>query len=196
LQGARKASLLLHAAGPPTPTKCLFSNLIYSFVIQAAIREATQREYNLMFSYVDRDYRGAPDLPKVIRERNTEGVLTVQRISQEMVADIQSRGVPVVAVDSHPVPPGVGCFQMDNRHGGELAAEHLIELGHRRMSIIIGRDDRPSIDERVEGFLSTAVARGIPLTCAKNVVRGEQKQFREDVGMELVLRDSTGPVPK
>jgi DNA-binding LacI/PurR family transcriptional regulator len=267
----------------------LISNLFYSFVIQGAIREATQREYNLIFSYVDRDYRGPADLPKVIRERNTEGVLSVQRISLEMIADIQTRGVPVVAVDSHPIPPGVGSLQMDNRRGGALAAEHLLELGHRKIVIIIGHDRRPSIDQRVDGFIETAVARGVPLNLTKSVVQaehysfgagyttakrliaqkrrptaifcandemaagvlraatelgisvprdlsvvgfdditlsaymspplttvggdkerlgaramarlldmvegGEQKQFREDVGMDLVLRDSTGPVP-
>jgi LacI family transcriptional regulator len=155
----------------------LISNLFYSFVIQGAIREATQREYNLIFSYVDRDYRGPADLPKVIRERNTEGVLTVQRISQEMIADIQTRGVPVVAVDSHPIPPGVGSLQMDNHHGGALAAEHLLELGHRKIAIIIGHDHRPSVDQRVDGFLEAAVARGVPLTRAKNVVRAEHFSF-------------------
>lgn len=157
----------------------LISNLFYSFVIQGAIREATQREYNLMFSYVDREYKGPADLPKVIRERNTEGVLSVQHVSKEMVADIQARGVPFVAVDCHPVPTGVGLLQMDNHRGGALAAEHLLELGHRRVMVMIGRDDRPSIDHRVEGFLSVAAAQGVPLTREKNVVRAAHLSFAD-----------------
>ena len=157
----------------------LISNLFYSFVIQGAIREATQREYNLMFSYVDRDYKGPADLPKVIRERNTEGVLSVQRISNEMVSDIQSRGVPIVAVDCHPIPTGVGLLQMDNHRGGGLAAEHLLELGHKRISIIIGHDVRPSIDHRVDGFLAAAAARGVPLSRKNNVVRATSLSFNE-----------------
>src|SRR6187401_3039623 len=52
----------------------LISNLFYSSVIQGAIREAARREYNLMFSYVDHEYRGPSDLPQAIRERNAEGV--------------------------------------------------------------------------------------------------------------------------
>lgn len=157
----------------------LISNLFYSFVIQGAIREATQREYNLMFSYVERDYRGSTDLPKVIREHNTEGVLTVQRISPEMIADIQERGVPVVAVDCHPVAPGVGSLQMDNRRGGELLAEHLVDLGHRRIAIVTGRSGRPSIDERMDGFLAAAQARGVPLIQPSHVVRTAHFSFGE-----------------
>lgn len=157
----------------------LISNPFYSFVIQGAIREATQREYNLMFSYVDREYRSSADLPKVIRERNTEGVLTVQRLCKEMVAEIQSRDVPVVSVDCFPIPAGVGYLQMDNLHGGRVAAEHLLDLGHRRIVIMIGPDDRPSIDARVEGFLAVAAARGVPLSRQKNVVRTEHHSFGE-----------------
>jgi DNA-binding LacI/PurR family transcriptional regulator len=157
----------------------LISNLFYSFVIQGAIREATQREYNLMFSYVERDYRGSTDLPKVIREHNTEGVLTVQRISPEMIADIQSRGVPVVAVDCYPVAEGVGSLQMDNRRGGELLAEHLADLGHKRIALISGRDGRPSIDDRIDGFLTAANARGVTLNRQNHLTRTAHFSFGE-----------------
>lgn len=168
----------------------LISNLFYSFVIQGAIREATQREYNLMFSYVERDYRGSTDLPKVIRERNTEGVLTVQRISPEMIVDIQARGVPVVAVDCHPVAKGVASLQMDNRRGGELLAEHLLELGHRRIVLVTGSDGRPSIDDRIDGFLAAANARGIVLTRQNNIVRTAHYSFGEGyaAGQTLLAR--------
>src|SRR5262245_57629107 len=155
----------------------LVSNLFYSFVIQGAIREAARREYNLLFAYVDQDYRDATDLPQVIRERNAEGVLTVQRICPKMIADIRSRGIPIVAVDCHPGARGVGSLQMDNRRGGELLAEHLHELGHRRIALVIGPDRRPSIEERVEGFLDAANARGARLTRDKVIVKAADLSF-------------------
>ncbi len=168
----------------------LISNLFYSFVIQGAIREATQREFNLMFSYVERDYRGSADLPKVIREHNTEGVLSVQRISPEMVTDIQSRGVPVVAVDCYPLAAGVGSLQMDNRRGGELLAEHLVDLGHRRIALVTGREGRPSVDARVDGFLAAAGARGVVLSRQSTITRTAHFSFGEGyrVGTTLLQR--------
>jgi DNA-binding LacI/PurR family transcriptional regulator len=169
----------------------LISNLFYSFVIQGAIREATQREYNLIFSYVERDYRGSTDLPKVVCEHNTEGVLAVQRISPEMIADIQSRNIPVVAVDCYPVAPRVGSLQMENRRGGELLAEHLVKLGHRRIMLISGRDEgRPSIDDRVDGFLLAANARGVPLSRQDHLLHADHFSFGEGqrVGTALLTR--------
>lgn len=168
----------------------LISNLFYSFVIQGAIREATEREYNLIFAYVDHEYRGPVDLPKVIQEQNTVGVLAVQETSPAMIADIQSRGVPVVAVDCNPLPAGVGSLQMDNRRGGELLAEYLIDLGHKRLALIIGHGGRPSIDERVEGFLSAARARGVAVHPSSGLLRTDHFSFCEGlrVGKELLTR--------
>lgn len=165
----------------------LISNLFYSFVIQGAIREATRREFNLMFSYVEHDYRGSGDLPKVIREHNTEGVLIVQRISPEMVADMQARDVPVVAVDCYPVAAGVGSLQMDNRHGGELLAEHLLDLGHERIALLTGKAGRPSVDDRVDGFLEAAAARGLVLNRQKVIQRTAHFSFGEGHRVGLTL---------
>lgn len=157
----------------------LISNLFYSFVIQGAIREATQREYNLMFSYVERDYHGTSDLPKVIRERNTEGVLTVQRICPQMIADIQARDVPVVAVDCYPFTQGVGSLQMDNRRGGALLAEHLLDLGHERISVIEGPNDRPSVEDRIDAFFTFANARGLALNRRNCAFRAADYSFEQ-----------------
>ena len=172
----------------------LVSNLFYSFVIQGAIREATRREYNLMFSYVDHDYEGSVDLPKVIRERNTEGVLAVQRICPKMISDIRSRGVPVVTVDCYPRAEGVASLQMDNRRGGELLAEHLVGLGHRRIALMIGPDGRPSIDERIDGFLAAANAHGASLSRQKALVRTAYFSFEEGyLAAKKVLRNKRRP---
>lgn len=141
----------------------LIANQFYSYVIQGAIKEAMQREYNLLFSYVSREYRDHTDLPKVVREGNAEGIIFVQRLSPAMVADIQSRGVPVVAIDHYPVTPGIGSLQLDNRRGGALAAEHLLELGHQRIAMVLGAETRPSIMERAEGFFSALASRGLEL---------------------------------
>lgn len=168
----------------------LISNLFYSFVIQGAIREAARREYNLMFSYVDHEYRGPSDLPQAIRERNAEGVLTVQRISPKMVTDIRARGIPIVAVDCHPGARGVGSLQMDNRRGGELLAEHLHQLGHRRIVVMVGRESRPSVDDRIGGFMQAASARGMRLAREKVIVEAADYSFAAGhrAGLELFRR--------
>jgi DNA-binding LacI/PurR family transcriptional regulator len=131
------------------------TNPFYSFVIQGIIREAMDRDYNLLFSYVEPGYRDSQDLPKVIREANVAGVIFVGHINPAMLYDIRASGVAVVAIDHYPRIRRVASIQIDNRTGGELAARHLIGLGHERFAFVGYVADNASIVQRGEGFLRT-----------------------------------------
>jgi DNA-binding LacI/PurR family transcriptional regulator len=131
----------------------MISNNFYSFVIQGAVDAAMAAEYNLFFSYVNDEYRGHADLPKVIREANTEGVLFIREVHARMIADIQALGLPVVTIDQYPPVKEVDTLEIDNRTGGALAARHLLELGHTKIAMLGAARQRPSIAERAAGFL-------------------------------------------
>lgn len=133
-------------------SEALISNQFYSFVIQGAIKEACERNYNLLFSYINQTYKGYAELPKIIQEKNAEGALFMRLIHPRLIKDIQARGIPVVAVDHYPEAKGVNSLQIDNRTGGLLAARHLIELGHERPCMLHAAPERPSIAERISGF--------------------------------------------
>lgn len=131
----------------------LLSNTFYSCVIEGALKKALEMNYHLLFSYMRSEYRGKGDLPAVISQRNAEGVLLINRLNPRMVRDITELGVPIVAIDHHPSCPLVSAISIHNGRGGVLAAEHLLQLGHERLAIVAGAQDRASIAERVEGFL-------------------------------------------
>jgi LacI family transcriptional regulator len=82
------------------------------------------------------------------------------RASPELAALFE--GFPVVALDdelSGLVPTSV---VSDNLLGGRLVANHLTELGHRRALILGANPHLTSIAARVEGFVDTWRALGLP----------------------------------
>jgi DNA-binding LacI/PurR family transcriptional regulator len=162
------------------------SNQFYSFVIQGAIQEAIERHYNLLFSFVDNPYKGYADLPKIIQERNAEGAIFVREISPKMIRDIQQRGIPVVTIDHFPAVKQVNSLQIDNRRGGQLAAEHLIGLGHDRIGLLQAAQDRPSIRERVAGFREALSDHGIAFTTRSNVLQCDELDLES--GYERIRR--------
>jgi DNA-binding LacI/PurR family transcriptional regulator len=164
----------------------IISNQFYSFVIQGAIKEAMDRNYHLLFSYMDAPYHGAADLPKVVQERNAEGVLFLKQIEPKMVRDIQSRGLPVVAIDHFPAMKQLSSMQIDNRRGGFIAAEHLVGLGHRNLGILQAAADRPSIAARVAGFRAALQKHGVSFGARTNVL--DCKSLTFEAGYERVLR--------
>jgi DNA-binding LacI/PurR family transcriptional regulator len=46
----------------------------------------------------------------------------------------------------------IPCVDADNEKGAFLATEHLIQLGHRRIGIIMGPDNVPASEKRWEGY--------------------------------------------
>lgn len=135
------------------PVDSDLTNPFYSFVVQGVVREVMERDYNLLFSYIESPYRDRRDLPKIVREANVVGVLFVGRIDAAMAQDICALGISVIGVDHQPIAE-VPSIQIDNRGGGELAARHLLELGHKSVAFV-GRVERCwSIMERCDAFVA------------------------------------------
>ena len=73
-----------------------------------------------------------------------------------------ARTVPVILAGRRLVrpSPNVGCVRTDERAGTQLAIEHLVRLGHRRIAHISGGENTISLDRRA-GYLAAAEALGI-----------------------------------
>jgi DNA-binding LacI/PurR family transcriptional regulator len=163
----------------------LISNQFYSFVVEGAIKEAIEKDYNLLFSYINQTYKGYSDLPKIVQEKNAEGVLFMRMIHPKMIRAIQSRGIPVVTIDHYPAMKAVNSLQIDNRTGGLIAARHLVELGHTQVGMLHAAADRPSISERVRGFEAGLKGHGLPARRRPHLFEARSLTF--DAGYEAAL---------
>ncbi|HUO57419.1 MAG TPA: LacI family DNA-binding transcriptional regulator [bacterium] len=141
----------------------IVSNPFYSFVIEGIVKETNEKGFNLFFSYVHSAYSGYPDLPKIIREKNVDGILLLGRVDPKMVSDIKDRRIPVVAIDNFPALKGVDTVQIDNKQGGILAVDSLFKMGHRNIGLLTTTDKRPSIEEREEGWRAGHFKNNLPI---------------------------------
>ncbi|MFP4901787.1 LacI family DNA-binding transcriptional regulator, partial [Paraburkholderia sp. BR14261] len=73
------------------------------------------------------------------------------------------RGAPVVlCMWERPLdPPGLPCVAVDFRRAGELAAQHLLTLGHRRIGAIVGSKVSGIHAARYDGFVAAMQAAGL-----------------------------------
>ncbi|ADG18350.1 LacI family DNA-binding transcriptional regulator [Paraburkholderia atlantica] len=100
----------------------------------------------------------------------SEGVLvTNANLDFADLHKTEARGTPVVLCmwERPSEPPGLPCVAVDFRLAGKLAAEHLLELGHRRIGAIVGSKASGIHATRYEGFVDALRAAGVP----KNRVR-------------------------
>jgi LacI family transcriptional regulator len=80
----------------------------------------------------------------------------------ELHRSLDAKGYRTVAVDvvipGHPGPS----VQVDNAAGMRMAVEHLVELGHKNIAMVVDQPlDEGSIQQRVDSFKSQMKLRGI-----------------------------------
>jgi LacI family transcriptional regulator len=171
------------------------ANPFYSFVVQGAIKEAIENNYNLLFSYIEATYAGFGDLPQIIREKNAEGALFVRHTYPKMIKDIQSLGIPIVAVDNQPLIKSINSTQIDNKRGGILAAEHLCLLGHRQLACLMPSNPPPSMADRMAGFRIGLERHGHTFHAARHVLYAESLSFEAAFERTRVLFEKSRSRP-
>src|SRR3954451_7839618 len=96
-------------------------------------------------------------------QRRRLGVLAVTTaLERSHARAFQQAGLPVVAVDPpNAVPSSVVSVASSNFAGGSQAANHLLELGHRRIALANGPSAHPTARQRAHGYRSALEAAGI-----------------------------------
>jgi DNA-binding LacI/PurR family transcriptional regulator len=92
---------------------------------------------------------------EMLGSKRVDGVIvTSSRVGAFYQEHLDRLGVPVVLVNSHREQRGPYTFSInvDNRHGGCLATEHLLQLGHRRIAYVTGPKDNSDDLERQAGY--------------------------------------------
>ena len=70
-------------------------------------------------------------------------------------------GVPMVLVNRYLDDVDVDTVVSDNRRGGRLVAEAMVELGHRRIALIAGPENTTTSRDRERGFREQLKAAGV-----------------------------------
>jgi LacI family transcriptional regulator len=106
--------------------------------------------YNLLLHLIPECHQDI--LPKMVRERQIDGLILVGIMREEFVNKIVSAKVPVVLVDPKYVIQDCSQVFIDNEHGAFIATQYLIQAGHRKIGFISGDLSRLSFQQRFDGY--------------------------------------------
>ncbi len=132
-----------------------------------------RREYDLLLFDVEAPEQRDGALRDLARRDRVAGLLIISlAINDAEVEALERDALPVVLVDA--VHPRVSRVVIDNVHGGELAAEHLLARGHRRIGFVGDHPTNPygftSSEDRRDGYRGALARAGV-------AVAGELERF-------------------
>ncbi len=158
-QGLRSKRGRLIGIAIPTSTVGAFS-----VIIQYALDTAYKHDYNLVVVNTHEDPDLEENLIKDLLRRNINGIM-LTRVSDEskIVKKIVKQNIPIVVIDRAFEHENVSNVVLNNYRAGCMAAEHLLELGHKRIACITGSLKITLCRERLRGFQSALSAAGVEL---------------------------------
>jgi LacI family transcriptional regulator len=121
---------------------------------------------------------------EVLLSRRVDGIIVLTgRLTDAALKSFAQR-VPVVATGRSIKGAGLFSLNFDNREGGRLATQHLIDSGHRKIAFISGDAHHPDASQRLTGYRTALEQAGIAFK-PELVVQGD---YNEASGLEAVSR--------
>ncbi len=104
---------------------------------------------------------------EMLLEFRVEGLIVVANWlfgEFDLLGDMKKNNIPIVGVGRDLTPTGVRSVQVDNEAGGYAAAEHLYQLGHRKLAVIRGPEALADSNRRWEGIQRFAQEAGLRIS--------------------------------
>ena len=134
--------------------------------LRGVSRTLTQAGYQLILHDVERPDQRREIFHAFAARGRIDGLLAISLAPTEAEAErLERAGVPIVLLDREHAR--IPCITIDDVEGGRLAAEHLLELGHRRIAFVGDEEANlfgfDSSARRRTGFEAALAAAGAPL---------------------------------
>lgn len=140
--------------------KALSANDYYTFICSAEENQAQENRYIHM----------------MVRQRVDGVILVPTAYSKESFELTVEHNIPTVIVDRDLPELAVNRVLADNFQGGYLGAQHLLELGHRRIGIVASPPHSEPIGKRIRGALQALSDFGLNHN-SDLLVTGDLQQF-------------------
>ena len=118
------------------------------------------KPYHLCVDVVTDDESQGGIYDEMLRTRRVDGLILVEpEDADERINLLQRDRFPFVLI-GNPKNNNIYSVDNDNVHAGELATEHLIRNGYRRIAFLGGPRDITVSDDRIEGYRRAVTAAG------------------------------------
>jgi DNA-binding LacI/PurR family transcriptional regulator len=138
------------------------SNPFYAGLAAGISQQARQRQYTMMLA----DDGGSPDVEAEVAEAfvalRVAGVI-VTPVSAEVSTYLAGQRIPVVEVDRQFCLGACDAVLVDNENAARKVTAQLLELGHRRIALVIDEMHWTTGRNRLAGYEAAFAAAAVPL---------------------------------
>ncbi len=147
---------------PPEVTENAFLSPYLHSVMNGIANAAGQSHYDMLIYTRQRETESEHLLSVLVDGRVDAAIFIAPHYSHKTIELATSTHLPCVAISGAPLE-GVASFTVNNEHGIHQAMQHLVDLGHRRIAHIAGREDMVDSELRLVAYRDFLIEAGIPV---------------------------------
>jgi LacI family transcriptional regulator len=156
----------------------------FSEVLRGSDQTAQHSNYHLVVSSSHNNKKEIRAALTMMRGRVDGLVVMSPHIDAETLKENLPQSLPVVLLNCHVESHEFDSLTIDNFAGAHAMTKHLLEHGHTRIAIIKGIEHNFDAAERLRGYATALLERGVPLETALQV----EGDFSESAGHDAVKR--------
>ena len=167
------------------------TNPYYVMLLQGIESRATEQGFGLFVCNTQRSLELEERYLKMLPALNPQGVIYTCNPSRCFMSIVEelSRTIPFAVINNQNEKLDVDAVELDNSKLGRMMAEHLLELGHRKVAYVAPplTTRQKQRSKRVEGFLNGFAEKGLK----DQVII---KAAREEIDLDVAHIDSENKI--
>lgn len=166
------------------------TNATFTDLVAGVESRALDHGYSVLLASSPRMQPGSEGFTRLLSERLVDGVLLQKGddAPAELVAQALGQPERTVMINSGPVP-GVATVALDDAAAGELAARHLLDLGHTTIGYVGGLPASDTNDRRKAGVVRALQEAGLVLRAEHVTSLGYTYRSARDAVRLLLSRE-------
>jgi LacI family transcriptional regulator len=154
-------------------------NPFFTEVARGVEDAARKRDYAVFLCNSDESLEKEDRYINVLIEQHVRGVLiTPADIKADRIDALRARGICVTLLDREVKGDNQCSVSVDDVHGGQIAIEYLVSLGHQRIAWVSGPTNIPQVADRGAGVAKAARIASVEIEHIKvplmNTANGEE----------------------
>lgn len=139
------------------------SNPFFAEMARSVEDRGHELGFNLVMCSTDNDPDKVVQYIRLLKQKNVDGIILATGIKDEkVVKELISHKIPVALIARDMPALAIGTVLVEDFRGGYLATEHLVQLGHRKIAIIVEDLSITSSKERLRGYRYALEERELP----------------------------------
>ncbi len=164
----------------------------YDMVIKKIETSFTKEGYSIIMVRLNEENT----LPEIVQNSGTKGVILLgHHISEMLYITLETQSIPFVCIDMKSISSRYFSVNTDNVNGIEKAVDHLVELGHKKISFISGNIHDLRFKERFNSFKQEIEDHNLPVIRKYIKIIGDNEEKEDFIirAMEEIFKEDSLP---